>query len=268
MPMPKFSQTPTKSQECSFWRQDSEGSNSSHAFPSYNLPASSSDVEGDVSELVASIANTYDEDDVNMVPPYHHHVETEQEAFKAALANYIDAVGVSAVVADILESSDIKSEVLKTVLSESHTSLKESLKGSKSILTSSKKDRTYLLSLTPKKLCEEFQENSDPSFQLLLNGLLGISDPAIIFESQYLLNTVALVYSTVAKVINRNATGYALLLTTSARDGGLREDSLGMFSCMVHVRTSQKYDKETLANGWDQGLKARRKRSLSTTKSS
>ena len=62
------------------------------------------------------------------------------------------------------------------------------------------------------------------------------------------------------KLINRKATGYALLLTTAARDGGLREDTLRLLCCMVHPRTSQKYDKEVLGEGWDNQLKESLKR--------
>ena len=58
-------------------------------------------------------------------------------------------------------------------------------------------------------------------------------------------------YSTAAKKINRLCTGYALQLTTAARDGGLREDSVKLLPCFVHPRTSQKYDATVLAKGWD-----------------
>ena len=50
-------------------------------------------------------------------------------------------------------------------------------------------------------------------------------------------------YSTVSKIINRKATGYALLMTTAVRDGGLREDTIKLFSMLVHPRTSKKYVK-------------------------
>ena len=73
-------------------------------------------------------------------------------------------------------------------------------------------------------------------------------------DSQYLLNNICFMYSTVSKIINRKATGYALLMTTAVRDGGLREDTIKLFSMLVHPRTSQKYDKEVLARGWDQPL--------------
>ena len=46
------------------------------------------------------------------------------------------------------------------------------------------------------------------------------------------------------------------MMTNAVRDGGLREDSTKLFSMLVHPRTSQKYDKEVLAKGWDQPLQA------------
>ena len=258
--LPSFSQSSTQTGHY-FFREASLTSSSSHC-SNWEAPHIT-DSESDTSENLENKAGNYDDmqyldnfDKSSPDDPFpQHYFKTEQEVFKAALAKYIDTAGVCAVVADILEDKNIKEEVAKIVFSESHISLKTSLKGSKSILTSSKKDRSYLLSLTPRRLCEEFQVNSGPSFKLLLDGLLGITDHAKIYESQVLLNTIALLYSTVAKIHNRQATGYALLLTTSARDGGLREDSLGLFSCMVHPRTSQKYDKEVLSVGWDTKLR-------------
>ena len=72
----------------------------------------------------------------------------------------------------------------------------------------------------------------------------------------YLINTIAMLYSTVAKVINRKASGYGLLMTTVARDGGLREDSLKLFPGLCHPRTSQKCDRSVLAHGWNEKLQA------------
>ena len=257
--LPLFSQSSTQSQQSMRWNFSQSSSSQSVRWD----PPPVSDSESDPFEELSNIdinneaLKLLDVDEQSSPDDYsqHYHLETEQECFKAALAKYIDAAGVSAVVADILENDNIKEEVAKTVFSEAHNSLKTSLTGSKSVLTSSKKDRAYLLSLTPRKLCEEFQDNSGAAFQLLLNGLFGITDLAKIYDSVFLLNNVALIYSTIAKITNRQASGYALLLTTSARDGGLREDSLGLFSCLVHPRTSQKYDKDTLSVGWDKDLK-------------
>ena len=160
--------------------------------------------------------------------------------------------GISEVASAILEHEDLKEEIMKKIFDSSHRSLKTSLK--KSILTSDKKDRSYLLNLTPRNLCEEFQSLSGSSFSLLVHGLLGITDPIQVFESQFLLNSICLIYSTVSRILNRNATGYALLLTTAARDGGLREDSIRIFASLLHPRTSQKYDRSILSAGWDTKL--------------
>ena len=170
--------------------------------------------------------------------------------FGEALKNFVTTVGVTKAATTILENEEIKSELARLIFAESHKSLKASLKKSK--LSSHKQDRQYLLSLTPRGLCDEFHESAKPAFLLLVHGLLGVSQPEDIFESQHLLNISSLIYSTVSKTINQRASGYALLLTTAARDGGLREDSLRLFSSiMVHPRTSQKFDKSVLAAGWD-----------------
>ena len=51
----------------------------------------------------------------------------------------------------LLENEEIRQEVSKVIFSESHASLKNSLKGSKSKLISSKKDRSYLLTFNAQK---------------------------------------------------------------------------------------------------------------------
>ena len=180
-------------------------------------------------------------------------VDDPETTFEAALAQFVTKAGAAKVAAKILENEDLKNEIAQQIFKESHKSLKDSLKTSK--LVACKKDRGFLLTVTPRLLCEELQEKSDPTFQLLIKGLLGISNQEEIFDSQFLLNNISLLYSTIGKILNRNAIGYALLLTTMARDGGLREDSIKLFSIMTHPRTSQKYDKDVLAVGWDTQLK-------------
>ena len=70
----------------------------------------------------------------------------------------------------------------------------------------------------------------------------GISVEEEIFSSQFLINNVCLIYSTISKIINRQATGYALLLTTAARDGGLREDSIKILAPLLHPRQGLSQD--------------------------
>ena len=179
---------------------------------------------------------------------------SDNENFSSALENFIAIEGASNVAKKILENVEIRNEIVKQIYSESHRSLKNSLKKSK-LVSDCRKDRGFLLSLTPRALCDEFRENCNDSFELLVHGLLGITNQEDIFASQFLLNNISLLYSTIGKIQDRRAIGYALLLTTMARDGGLREDSLKLFSSMVHPRTSQKYDKSILAVGWDSALK-------------
>ena len=174
-------------------------------------------------------------------------------SLKCLLEDYIKKIGAKKVAETLLENVAVRKHVMNIILQETHAELKSSLK--KSRLVASKKDRNYLLTLTPRGLCEEFSQNAFNAFTLLAKGLLGISDVTEVHQSQFLLHIFSVIYSTVAKVINRKATGYALLLTTAARDGGLREDSIKLLSILVHPRTSQKYDKEVLAPGWNAKLK-------------
>ena len=83
-------------------------------------------------------------------------------------------------------------------------------------------------------------EKAPSAFNLVVHGLMGINDEAIVFEKSFLKNIVALVLSTIAKQLNRKATGYAMALTAAARDGGLREDSLKLMVNFCHLRTVQK----------------------------
>ena len=175
-----------------------------------------------------------------------------QHTSKTLVDNLVDELGISEAASAVLENDALRQEIEKMIFSSSHKLLKTALK--KSQLTSKTKDRSYLLTLTPRNLCEEFKSRSAASFKLLVHGLLGISEEDQIFESQFLLNNVCLLYSTIGKIINRHATGYALLLTTVARDGGLREDSIRILASLVHPRTSQKYDRSVLAAGWDSKL--------------
>ena len=156
----------------------------------------------------------------------------------------IAVMGASSLADKLLQHDDISKELLKKIAVKSHTQLKTSIKTSK---LKPEKNREYLLSLTPRNLCEEFRNNSPLSFSLLVKGLFGLTDENEMFESQKLMNNVCLILSIVAKCINKKAIGYALLLTTEARDGGLREDSIKLLlSCLVHPRTSQKFDKMLL----------------------
>ena len=60
--------------------------------------------------------------------------------------------------------------------------------------------------------------------------------------------------SLAARLTNRKSTGFALLLTNAARDGGLREDTIKLLPTLLHPRTSQKHDRTVLAKDWDASL--------------
>ena len=215
------------------------------------LPRSSSNPSEFDYELFDDTCLDFGEDS-NSSPDEAHFSQIKAD-FATSLEMYVNAVGTSQATATILENEALKKEIVQSIFSETHKSLKSSLKTSQ--LTASKKDRNYLLSLNPRSLCEEFQENSSIAFLLVVQGLLGVSNPDEVYDSAVLLNIITLVYSTVGKIINRKASGYGLLLTTAARDGGLREDTIKLFCCCLHPRTSQKYDKEVLGEGWDTELK-------------
>ena len=179
-----------------------------------------------------------------------------QSTLKEELNNLMEKTNINTLVETILDNDLLSKEITTQLLQKAHKEFKSSV--SKSILRTTKKnscDRRYLLSLTPKALCEEFRDNSPQAFDLLCRGLFGLSDSNKVFESQHLMNNTSLLFSTICKLNNRKATGFALLLTNAARDGGMREDTIKLFSCLVHPRTSQKYDRRVLAKDWDLELR-------------
>ena len=172
--------------------------------------------------------------------------------FMTALETFKEDLGIETTAKVIMANTDLKEEITKLILDETHQELKKSLKHS--ILTANKKDRRYLLSMSPKVLCEELKEFAPLAHQVLVNGLLGVADQDSVLGNKHLTNNLAMLFSTIAKTVNRKASGYGLLLTAVARDGGLREDSIKLFCNLSHPRTAQKYDREVLANGWDTKL--------------
>ena len=105
--------------------------------------------------------------------------------------------------------------------------------------------------MTPRVICEELKANARPCFDLLINGFLGLTDPEEVFDSPHLQNNVASIISLGARLANRKSTGFALQLTTAARDGGLREDTIKLLPSLLHPRTSQKHDSTVMAKDWD-----------------
>ena len=53
-----------------------------------------------------------------------------------------------------------------------------------------KSDRSYLLSITPSSLCKEFRDNSPSAYQLLVQGLIGVSDMESILKNKHLKNNI------------------------------------------------------------------------------
>ena len=175
-----------------------------------------------------------------------------EDAFVSALDASNDGLGITKTAEIILENSDLKDKITELIFASTNAKLKKSLKHS--VLTANKKNRQYLLSLTPRILCEELRDLAPQAYQVLVKGLLGVSDPNIVLENHHLTNVLAMLFSTIAKSVNRKASGYGLLLTAVARDGGMREDSIKLLCNLCHPRTAQKYDKEVLSKGWNDNL--------------
>ena len=244
--------TPTASNETCFSSQQQENEVDSWSFlssQSVSQPASQSapcsPLRSQPGLDLAADEEHFDDD----IGVFHFDPQPTTANLSDIITENIAKQGVTNTAENVLQNETLKKEIMKIIFQESHSSLKLSLKNSQ--LCADKSDRKFLLSLTPRSLCEEFRLNSSPTFILLVQGILGISKPEAVFDSQYLLNILSTLYSISAKCINRKATGYALLMTGAARDGGLREDSLKLFSMFVHVRTSQRYDKGILSVGWD-----------------
>ena len=162
-------------------------------------------------------------------------------SFASALTQALqDVSNMENVAKLILEQNALKKEILKQLGQSSKSDLKLSLKHSK--LKVDKNDRNYLLSLNPHDICREFQEGCQEGFGVVTQVLFGIEDPEQVFRNQHLMNNLALIYSSIARMHNRSASGYALYLGAVARDGGLREESIKLFPQFCHVRTLQKYD--------------------------
>ena len=176
--------------------------------------------------------------------------------FKEVLTRSKTELGIPGVVRTILEDEELKDELMSAILGNAHQELKGSLRKSQLSKDKKKSDRKYLLSIGPQSICQEFAANAPAAYQLLVQGLIGVnSELDSIHEKTHLRNNIALLYSTISKLINRKASGYSLLQTAIARDGGLREDSIKLFPNLSHPRTMQRYDAEVLAKNWDESLR-------------
>ena len=88
-----------------------------------------------------------------------------------AIIHSTERWGIETTVEALLNNQELKQTVVTELHRRSHHQLKSSL--SKSLLCSDKKkkDRNYLLSVTPKTICEEFKTNAPDAFNLLFLGL-------------------------------------------------------------------------------------------------
>ena len=183
-------------------------------------------------------------------PGLIYHTPDPEELFSSAVQSSIEDLGTVRTAEIILGNVDLRDTLIDMIHSDAHHQLKSFLKSS--ILCKSKKDKNYLLELTPEYLCNEMMENAPLTFNTL-SKLLGITQNDV-NESSDIRNVVAMMFSLLARLLNRKASGYAHLLTSEARDGGLREDSIKLMANFSHPRTVQKFDKEVLAKDWDSEL--------------
>ena len=182
-------------------------------------------------------------------------IEDPDVLLENAINQSKEKYGLESTAETLLRDKELKSMLIYKLNSRSHDELRYSLSHSQLSRDKKKRDRDYLLSITPKSICQEFQENAPEAFELLLHGLMGVTETEALYKDCKLMNRVALVLSTIATYINRKATGYAMVLTSAARDGGLREDSLKLLVNLVHPSTMQRYDRKVLAKDWDQAKK-------------
>ena len=150
--------------------------------------------------------------------------EQNKPTFQEHIMSSIEENGLDCTAEALLLNIDLKNKIIDILNKESQQQLKKCLK--KSILSSSKKSRDYLFSLTPLKLCEELHSKAPLVFNLISFGLIGATSAEEVFEDRNKRNILAMIYGTIARHINRKASGYCLLLAIIVRDGGLREDTM------------------------------------------
>ena len=233
---------------------------SSACFKNLSLPILSplSHEDNQAFEAVFSdnlISMDSNDDCIPLLEPALETITDPHDFIAKAIIHSTERWGIETTVEALLNNKELKQTVVTELHRRSHNQLKSSL--SKSLLCSDKqkKNRNFLLSVTPKSICEEFKTNAPDAFNLLFFGLMGVNDVESMEDNSFLMNRVALMYSTIANQINRKATGYAMVQTSAARDGGLREDSLKLIENFCYPTTMQRYDRKTLAKDWDKELK-------------
>ena len=139
----------------------------------------------------------------------------------------------------ILNDANLMAAVLRLLSKNISLEWKSCLKVSK--LTANNKERDYLLGINPTDLCQEFRTYCPCAYQLVTEVLLGMHDDKVL-NSSFLQNRVCLLFTTLARIRNRKATGHALCMGMLARDGGLKEEFLKLFCEFCHPRTLARYD--------------------------
>ena len=134
----------------------------------------------------------------------------------------------------------LKDAIIKLLGKENSSSFKASL--NKSILTGNKKERDYLLGISPTDLCSKFSRNSPEAFTILTEVLLEFKNTDDMFKSPFILNNICSISICMARIRNKKASGFALYLGMLARMGGLNENSIRLIPYLCHPRTLQKYD--------------------------
>ena len=182
-------------------------------------------------------------------------ISDPHEFIKRAITHSAERWGLETTVEALLSNNELKRMIVEDLHQKSHKQFKSSLPKSHLCSDKKKRDRNYLLSVTPRSVCEVFKTNAPDAFNLLVSGLMGVNDVETLNDNNFQMNRVALILSTVANQIDRNATRYSMVQTSAARDGGLREDSLKLFANFCYPTTMQSYDRRTLAKDWDRDLK-------------
>ena len=218
----------------------------------HNVSANAFNCSADGYSLFPS-QRSYQSSQLNNDPIADFITPSPTDVFSSTLEDALTDLGPAKTAQVILQNKQLKDHILNIIVSEAQNELQSSVKAS--IMTKSHKNREYLLQVTPTVLCQEMMQNCPLVFKIILS-FLNIEDYDTILNNHgHNQNVVAMIFSLIANVINRKATGYALVLTTMARHGGMREDSIKLLCCLCHPRTSQKYDKEVLAKDWDVALK-------------
>ena len=140
---------------------------------------------------------------------FQEDIGSDPAKFHSVLCEATESFGLDTVVNAILDNEAIKNALVCKILKNAHNQMKVSLKHSILRANEQKKNREYLLSITPCKLCQELEELC-PEFSTLLLGLLGVKDMSVVLESQHLMNITALLFSIFARNMNQQASGYAI----------------------------------------------------------